>query len=75
MEGMEVLLQVLDEGHLTDARGKTVSFSNTVIMFTSNSGADEFSYGRRGQIGFGAKPLSVALLYRERPCRRVRYSS
>ena len=60
LEVWNLLLQVLDEGHLTDARGKTVSFSNTVIMFTSNLGADEFNYGRRGQIGFGAKTLSVA---------------
>ena len=52
-EVWNLLLQLLDEGHLTDARGKTVSFSNTVVMMTSNLGADEFEYGRRGQIGFG----------------------
>ena len=34
-----VLLQVLDEGHLTDGRGRTVDFKNTVIIMTSNLGA------------------------------------
>jgi ATP-dependent Clp protease ATP-binding subunit ClpB len=35
-----VFLQVLDEGHLTDGHGKTVDFSNTVIILTSNLGAE-----------------------------------
>ena len=34
-----VLLQILDEGHLTDARGTTVNFKNTIIIMTSNLGA------------------------------------
>lgn len=36
-----VLLQVLDEGHLTDGRGRTVDFKNTVIIMTSNLGASD----------------------------------
>ncbi len=40
---LNVLLQVLDEGHLTDAQGRRISFLNTVIILTSNLGAEEFS--------------------------------
>ena len=40
---LNVLLQVLDEGHLTDAQGRQVSFLNTVIILTSNLGAEEFN--------------------------------
>ena len=37
------LLQVLDDGRLTDGRGRTVNFKNTIIIFTSNLGADAWS--------------------------------
>lgn len=37
-----VLLQILDEGHLTDAAGKTVNFKNTIIIMTSNIGLRQF---------------------------------
>ncbi len=40
-----VLLQVLDEGHLTDGLGKTVNFKNTIIILTSNLGSEYFSQG------------------------------
>lgn len=36
-----VLLQVLDDGRLTDAKGRTVNFRNTIIIMTSNAGADK----------------------------------
>ena len=36
-----ILLQVLDDGHLTDTKGRTVDFRNTVIIMTSNVGAQE----------------------------------
>lgn len=46
-----LLLQVMDEGRLTDAAGTTVDFKNTIIIFTSNSGSREISeFGR--SIGF-----------------------
>ncbi|MFJ9411594.1 ATP-dependent Clp protease ATP-binding subunit [Streptomyces sp. NPDC101393] len=48
-----MLLQVLDDGHLTDAQGRTVDFKNTVIVMTSNLGSDALS-GGRGVLGFGA---------------------
>ncbi|WP_053914242.1 ATP-dependent Clp protease ATP-binding subunit [Streptomyces sp. SCSIO 75703] len=48
-----ILLQVLDDGRLTDSQGRTVDFSNTVVVMTSNLGSDVI--GRRGAgIGFGA---------------------
>ena len=37
---MNLLLGVLDDGHLTDSKGRTVSFANTVIIMTSNLGSD-----------------------------------
>lgn len=46
-----VLLQVLDEGRLTDGQGKTVDFRNTVIIMTSNVGAREIA--QDSTIGFG----------------------
>lgn len=36
---MNMLLQILDDGRLTDAQGRTVNFKNTVIIMTSNIGA------------------------------------
>lgn len=44
-----LLLQVLDDGRLTDGEGRTVDFTNTVIIMTSNIGASE---AKREQIGF-----------------------
>ena len=46
---MNILLQILDEGRITDAQGRTVSFENTVIIMTSNAGSDR----REGALGFG----------------------
>lgn len=45
-----ILLQILDEGHLTDAEGRRVSFKNTLILLTSNIGTAGF--GSESQIGF-----------------------
>lgn len=49
-----VLLQVLDDGRLTDGKGRTVNFKNTIIIMTSNIGSDVIlDFGkRRGEIGF-----------------------
>jgi ATP-dependent Clp protease ATP-binding subunit ClpC len=44
---LEAFLQVFDEGRLTDGRGRTVDFTNTVIVMTSNLGADVTSRRRR----------------------------
>ena len=45
-----ILLQVLDDGRLTDAQGNTVSFENTIIIMTSNVGSNE----NQNSIGFGS---------------------
>ena len=45
------LLQILDDGRLTDGQGRTVSFKNTIIIMTSNLGAKEVSSNRK--LGFG----------------------
>ena len=43
---LNLLLQVLDEGNLTDAHGRNISFSNAIIILTSNLGSEEFSKSR-----------------------------
>lgn len=53
-----LLLQLLDEGRLTDGRGKHVDFANTVIMMTSNLGSDVFDSGQGKTIGFGTAASS-----------------
>ena len=45
-----ILLQVLDDGRLTDSQGNTVSFENTIIIMTSNAGSNQ----NMNSIGFGA---------------------
>lgn len=47
---MNILLQILDEGKVTDSHGRTVSFENTVIAMTSNAGSSNTS---GGGMGFG----------------------
>ena len=47
-----LLLQVLDDGRLTDSQGRTVSFKNTIIIFTSNVGVSELPK-KKGGLGFG----------------------
>lgn len=46
---LNTLLQVLDDGRITDAQGRVVNFENTVIVMTSNAGSE----GRVGGLGFG----------------------
>ncbi|MBS3984279.1 MAG: ATP-dependent Clp protease ATP-binding subunit [Selenomonadales bacterium] len=50
-EVFNVLLQVLEDGRLTDGRGRTVNFRNTIIIMTSNVGAETIRKG--GSLGFG----------------------
>ena len=47
---LNVLLQILDDGQITDAHGRKVNFENTVIVMTSNAGSDTKS---AGAVGFG----------------------
>lgn len=62
-----ILLQVLDDGRLTDSQGKTVDFTNTVIILTSNLGSDIIMDGTldNGEIADGAKQEVNALLKRK----------
>jgi ATP-dependent Clp protease ATP-binding subunit ClpA len=45
---LNILLQILDDGHITDAHGRTVNFENTVIIMTTNAGSDK----KDGSVGF-----------------------
>jgi ATP-dependent Clp protease ATP-binding subunit ClpC len=49
-EVFNTLLQVMDDGRLTDGQGRTVDFKNTVIILTSNAGVEQIK--REGPIGF-----------------------
>ncbi len=53
---MNILLQILDEGKTSDAQGRTVDFSNTVIIMTSNAG----SQNRESAMGFGKSDNEVS---------------
>ena len=48
---LNILLQILDDGHITDAQGRNVNFENTVIVMTSNAGSEAKG---SGSVGFGA---------------------
>ena len=48
-----ILLQVLDDGHITDSKGRKIDFSNTVIIMTSNAGAKAIIEPKK--LGFAAK--------------------
>ena len=61
-----VLLQVLDDGRITDSQGRTVDFKNTILILTSNLGSQELLDGIRdnGEIDPAAKERVMALLRR-----------
>jgi len=69
-EVLESFLALFDEGRMTDGRGRTVDFTNTLIVMTSNLGASEVGTSR--QVGFQRSGTSDNLDYRERMLRRVR---
>ena len=54
-----ILLQVLDDGRLTDSQGNTVSFENTIIIMTSNAGSNQ----NMNSIGFGASAYAKNKVY------------
>jgi len=55
-----ILLQVLDEGHLTDGQGRRVDFANTIILLTSNIGADHLLALADGQDSDAARDAVMA---------------
>ena len=62
---LNILLQILDDGEVTDAHGRKVNFENTVIVMTSNAGSDKAT----GSVGFGR---SAADHGRERTMKALR---
>jgi ATP-dependent Clp protease ATP-binding subunit ClpC len=65
-EAHNMLLQIMEEGHLSDARGRTVDFRNALIVMTSNVGADLIK--RQTSIGFDLQrdqELEEHLVYKE----------
>ncbi len=67
---LDILLQMLDEGHLSDAHGRRVSFKETVIILTSNLGAQVDDVTRHAGVGFATEAAGIApavnRAYRER---------
>lgn len=61
---MNILLQILDDGRITDAQGRIVNFENTVIIMTTNAG----SSGSSGSVGFGS---SLTEMSRERSLKAL----
>ena len=53
---LNILLQILDDGHVTDAQGRTVNFENTVIVMTTNAGSSMAS----APLGFGTSAQEVS---------------
>ncbi len=62
-EVFNILLQVLDSGHLTDSKGRKVNFKNTIIVLTSNIGGEFID--RLAHIGFGTAGATDATRYEE----------
>ena len=61
---MNILLQILDDGRITDAQGRTVNFENTVIVMTTNAGSNT----KTGSVGFGG---SLSDMSRERAMKAL----
>jgi ATP-dependent Clp protease ATP-binding subunit ClpC len=66
-----ILLQVLDDGRLTDSQGRTVSFKNTVLIMTSNLGSDLIN-GTKRTVGFGTGAGSADQDLKDKLDRRLR---
>ena len=58
-----ILLQILEDGRLTDAQGRTVDFRNTIVIMTSNIGAKDIA--RNVSFGFGAQDSETGATYDE----------
>lgn len=58
-EVYNVLLSILDDGRVTDSKGRTVNFANTVIIMTSNLGSDHLLRAMEGGIDRGAAKALV----------------
>ena len=58
-----ILLQILEDGRLTDSQGRTVNFKNTIIIMTSNVGARQIVEPKK--LGFAAQQENTELSYKE----------
>ena len=61
---MNILLQILDDGRITDAQGRTVNFENTIIIMNTNAGSNR----KTGSVGFGG---SLSDMSRERSMKAL----
>ena len=61
---MNILLQILDDGRITDAQGRTVNFENTILIMTTNAGSNR----KTGSVGFGG---SLSDMSRERAMKAL----
>ena len=61
---MNILLQILDDGRITDAQGRTINFENTIIIMTTNAGSNT----KTGSVGFGG---SLSDMSRERAMKAL----
>ncbi|GAA5113950.1 ATP-dependent Clp protease ATP-binding subunit [Haloechinothrix salitolerans] len=72
-EVFNVLLQVFDDGRLTDGKGRTVNFTNTVVIMTSNVGSELVVSSTQGALGFApASEADTDRPVRDRLMRRLR---
>ena len=61
---MNILLQILDDGRITDAQGRTVNFENTIVIMTTNAGSNN----KTGSVGFGG---TISDMSRERAMKAL----
>ncbi|MBR3095628.1 MAG: ATP-dependent Clp protease ATP-binding subunit, partial [Clostridia bacterium] len=61
---MNILLQILDDGRITDAQGRSVNFENTIVIMTTNAGSNT----KTGSVGFGS---SLSEMSRERSMKAL----
>jgi ATP-dependent Clp protease ATP-binding subunit ClpC len=71
---LEAFLQVFDDGRMTDGRGRTVDFTNVVIVMTSNLGVEATRPTQRSRIGFGPKTERDIQAYAEAVCGAARHA-
>jgi ATP-dependent Clp protease ATP-binding subunit ClpC len=55
---LQSFLALFDEGRLTDGKGRTVDFSNTIVLLTSNLGAEHISTKQKRRVGFGVSDVA-----------------
>ncbi|MFH1631564.1 MAG: ATP-dependent chaperone ClpB [bacterium] len=68
-----ILLQILDDGHITDSKGRKVNFKNTVIIMTSNIGSDTIlNSGKSGSIGFSGEVIDTEADTKRRVIERMK---